>query len=608
MTERYLRFEVTMGKRGECDLIIKFSMDRIKNMNMLYTWTPIHSDEFDCDGTEEHYHGTDYCKRIIADTMNVLNWGTQMYLGSLERIANETFKVSTTDGIDYRIEFCINTYERKVARLECTITAPEAERYDQKLEELKLAIKNRLIPDWEVCTWLIDMQAVELCKEAYERASIVENNLRAFASKVLIHFLGIDWLNSTGLEKEAESIRNLKQKFIQRVPEFENINADFFSMTLETLVGIMVDGKIYNDDIVLNKNQYAKVWEIAKKSGNGNSIAEFIKSKRKVAKNIWSDLFLPYIDDPKKFKYAIHNFIEDRNHVAHSKVLSWSSYRVILSDFNNMDNLIRQGNSKFDREETSDEVLDTWDAIQEEKCNEREHYRELIASDTGIDILDEDDIRNWFDEVLHDLYSDVYQQYHLDICYEISDFQTPDKGICFTVLSPVLEDNSLRVDVIAEYYIDDELGADSTCTIECKDGTEKTICSAEIHFHNGNGYEGEEGLMEASEDSEYDSSELSNLREELFEYIDEKLNPYPAKLNSYVYENKDNNGWTSNFACGQCGKFGISTNEEFLPIGRCCYCGWDNALMKCERCGELMSADDIVDGFCPSCSAFIDKE
>ena len=28
-------------------MIIKFSMDRIKNMDQIYTWTPIHSDEFD---------------------------------------------------------------------------------------------------------------------------------------------------------------------------------------------------------------------------------------------------------------------------------------------------------------------------------------------------------------------------------------------------------------------------------------------------------------------------------------------------------------------------------------------------------------------------------
>lgn len=590
-------------------MIIKFSMDRIKNMDQIYTWTPIHSDEFGYDVTEEHYHGKDYCKRVVADTLRTLNWGTQEYLGTLERIAKEVFNISTADGKIYRIEFEINTYERKAARLECVITTSDSAEYDQRFEELKIALKNRLILDWEVCTWLVDMQSAQLCKEAYEKAFIIENNLRAFASKVLIHFLGIDWLNSTGLEKEAESVKCLKEKFIQRVPEFDNINADFLSMTLETLVGVMFEGKIYNDNVMLNKSQYAKVWEIAKKNGTGNSIAEFIKSKRTVEKRIWEDLFVPFIDEPEKFKEAAHNFIEDRNHVAHSKVLSWSAYQVILKDFEKMDEQIRNADAKFDMEETSDELLDTWSAEEEtEEQDVRAYYRDRLASETGIDILDESDIRNWFDNVLHDLFSDVYQQYHLDVCYEISDFQTPDNGICFTVTSPVMVDSSLRVDVFSEYVIDDELGEDSTCTIECKDGTGKTICSAEIHFHNGNGYEGEEGLMEADEDSEYDTSELEELREELFEYIDEKLNPYPGKLDAYVYENKGDNAWTADFACSQCGKFGVSINEEFLPIGRCCYCGWDNELEKCDRCGQLVDVDVLENGLCPSCSAYVDKQ
>lgn len=589
-------------------MIIKFSMDRIKNMDQIYTWTPIYVEEFACDGTEEHYHGKDYCKRVVADTLRTLNWGTQEYLGTLERIAKEVFNISTADGKIYRIEFEINTYERKAARLECVITTSDSVEYDQKLEELKIALKNRLILDWKACTWLVDMQSAQLCKEAYEKAFIVENNLRAFASKVLIHFLGIDWINSTGLEKEAESVNNLKQKFTQRVPEFENINADFLSMTLETLMGVIIDGKVYSDDVVLNKGQYEKILEIAQKGKTANGIAEFIKSKRTVEKTIWDDLFAPFIDEPDKFKQAIHNFIEDRNHVAHNKVLSWSSYRIVLNDFNKMDDFIRMADSKFDREETSDEVMDTWNAIEEEEHNEREYYRERLASETGIDILDEENIRNWFDDVLHDLFSDAYQRYHLDVCHEISDFQTPDDGTCFTVTSPVLEDSSLRVDIVAEYSIDDELGEDSTCTIMCKDGIGEIICSAEIHFHNGNGYEGEEGLMEASEDSEYDSSELADFEEQLFEYIDENLNPYPAKLDAHVYENKGDNDWTADFACEQCGKIGVSINEEFLPVGRCCYCGWDNELEKCERCGALVSSDDIKNELCPSCVVYADKE
>lgn len=178
------------------------------------------------------------------------------------------------------------------------------------------------------------MQSAHLCKEAYEKAFIIENNLRAFASKILIHFLGIDWIKSAGLENEAESVKNLKGKFVKRVPEFVRINTDFLSMTLETLVKIIFKGTVYkDDDVVLSRSDCEKIW---KKAGSGISeqgIFDYIKSKRVVEKNIWEDLFVPFIDEPEKFKEAAHNFIEDRNHVAHSKVLSWSAYQVILKDF-----------------------------------------------------------------------------------------------------------------------------------------------------------------------------------------------------------------------------------------------------------------------------------
>ena len=48
--------------------------------------------------------------------------------------------------------------------------------------------------------------------------------------------------------------------------------------------------------------------------------------------------------------------------------------------------------------------------------------------------------------------------------------------------------------------------------------------------------------------------------------------------------------------------------RSFLPIGRCCYCGWDNELEKCDRCGQLVDVDVLENGLCPSCSAYIDKQ
>lgn len=608
---------------------VVFSMDGIKNMDLLYTWTEEYSEELGCTGTVEHYHGYDYCKSIIN---SLTDWQEKKYIGCRERVANEVFTLISSTGAAYCVSFGISTYktrsEQKIARLEVSITTldysnlhpqdgeqqgvvePTLSAYDQKLEDLKIELKNRLLNDWQMCTWLVDEQATKLCKDVYEKAYTIENNLRAFASKVLIHFLGVNWIQRAGFEKTAESVSALKEKFVQRVPAFDNINADFLSMTLETLVGVIFEGKVYKEDFVLGRKDYDTLQAMIAGKASHTNIANFIQKHRTVDKEIWNDLFVPFIDDPDAFKTAAHAFIEDRNHVAHSKVLSWSAYQVILRDFETMEDQIRLADGKFDEKETSEELLATWDAESEaeqyDEQYEREYLRDRLAGETGIDILDESGIADWFDDVLHDLYSDVYQHYHLDVCRELSDFKAPsEEEEVFSVSCPVDED--LRIIVTAEYVIDDDLGEDSTCCIVAKTSAGEKICKAELHFHNGDGYEGEEGLMEATDDTIYDASELDDFKEELFSAIDD-LNPYPAKADAYAYENKGEASYTADFPCEQCGEYGVSIDEELLPLGKCCYCGYEHELVHCNRCGELFSEDVIENGFCPTCSAYIDKE
>lgn len=586
-------------------------MDGIINIDQLYTYTLELLPGFE-DTRSEHYHGDEYCKSVIADVLKCLassDWIKQTYLGSQDRIANETFILLSTDDSEYNVSFSVNTYNGEAARLEVTITAPETEGYDQKLEKLKIALKNRLLQDWNQCTWLVDEQASALCKDAYEQTFEIENTLRAFASKVLIHFLGIDWIRRAGLEKEAESVDALKGKFIQRVSEFDNINTDFLSMTLETLVKVMFEGIIYKDEITLNNQNYAIIQKINNKAKNPQKgIAEYIKGLRSIDKNIWNDLFVPYIDDQNAFKTAIHNFIEARNHVAHSKVLSWSAFQIICSDFAKARMLILAADNKFDRNETSDEIILTWEAEQNELENNDEYFRERLASETGIEVLSQNAIRDWFDEILGELYNSIYQLYHLDVCYEISDFVEPNKDeAVFTISCPAVEDGSAKIEVIAKYWIDDDLGSDSTCYLRAQNGDGNEVCHAEIHFHNGNGCEGEEGFMEAIENAEYDSSELNDFQHDLLAAI-EILNPYPAELDALSYENKGAVQFVADFPCEQCGKLGVSIFEDFLPIGRCCYCGFENEVVSCKRCGELISLGDIEHGLCPSCASFINKQ
>lgn len=583
---------------------IIFSMDGIKNMDQLYTWTTEYDEDIGCEGKVKHYHGVDYCKSIVDQ---LVGWKEKNYSGSYERIANETFVLISPDDCEYTISFEINTYEEKMSRLEVTIIALDTDTYDQLLESLKIELKTKLLPDWRVCTWLVDEQAAKLCKEAYERAFSIENNLRAFASKVLIHYLGDCWLQRPGLEKQCESVRELAKKFTQRVPNFDDINTDFLSMTLETLVGIMFEGVVYKENVILNRNDYEQVIQLCDIAKSPANIAGFLKERRAVEKNIWGDIFAQFISNPDAFKAAVHAFIEDRNHVAHSKILSWTAYQVMQKDFQNMNEILLKANTEFDQKEASEELLHTWDAIEQEEPDEdyeKTYYRDRLAGETGIDILDRGEIEDLFDEVLHNLYSDVYQRYHLDVGFEISDFESPSTGEkTFTVSCPV--DEKLVISVTTEYSIDDDLGGDSTCYITATNFEGQTICKAEIHFHNGNGFEDEGGLMEADENTEYDTSELDEFTDELFAAID-SLNPYPAELDSLEYEYKGTEHFVASFPCEQCGKFMISVNEEFLPIGICGYCGCEHTLEPCIRCGEL--AEDLEHGLCASCATYIDKQ
>lgn len=145
------------------------------------------------------------------------------------------------------------------------------------------------------------------------------------------------------------------------------------------------------------------------------------------------------------------------------------------------------------------------------------------------------------------------------------------------------------------------------CVILVKDGRRAEICKVTISLRNGNGAEGEESLMEATDTTKYDTSELEDLQDELFSAIEE-LNPYPKKLNALAYESKGCEQFVANFPCEQCGNFGVSINEIFMKIGRCYYCGYEHEMVRCERGGDLVSEGVLEYGFCPSCAVYIDKQ
>lgn len=102
------------------------------------------------------------------------------------------------------------------------------------------------------------------------------------------------------------------------------------------------------------------------------------------------------------------------------------------------------------------------------------------------------------------------------------------------------------------------------------------IFRAKCLFVNGSGCEGDECLMQAEQDSEYDDSEVEELKLKLIKYVIEKLNPMITQLNLIKEDKKKLKEFVSDNECEECGNFGISIKADFYPIGKCCYCGTEN--------------------------------
>ena len=596
---------------------IKFMYHQISDINQLYTNQENNelSELFGEPTTSKTYKGKEYCEKILKSTLSKLSDFSEIqYEGCQERVAREIFSATTSEG-KYTFIFTIDTYEESHARLQVSIDfSPNEENeetsfegnYNKALETLKLALRDTLKNDWKQCTWLIDTQSEFLCTDLYPHIFKIENKLRAFVSKVLIRHLGIDWLNRAGLEKYHDSVENMESYFKQRVPEFDGINVAFLSMTLETLFEILFDGKVYDEKLVITNEELMTLKKIIG-AKNPQNIERFIFDKRKIEVEIWSGLFVQYFSDANAFKASVTQFIKDRNHVAHNKLLSFAAYKQICNELSIFEGLLDSATETFAQNDESEEMLHTWE-IENEQAQYSEEYEELywrtrISEETGVDILNSDEIYDKFCETISSIYESLKDRYHFDPCFEVSNCNDPtDSGttLIFTVLCNGAQDRKLEVSTTIS--IDDDMDEDSYLEFSCAIDTVEVL-KATVLYHNGSGHEGEEGLAVADSDSEYDDSQVDEFLQELFNYIENELNPYIGELEvlKYTAVTQGDDYPVADFACEECGKLGVSISESFLPIGQCCFCGYENDVKVCELCNNVYDSDGGDEHLCNAC-------
>lgn len=306
-------------------MIIEFMFNNIKNIELIYLIKETYDEDFDDNIEEEQYLGTDYCQNIMNKLQTYFSEIKNcIYQGQTERIAHEEYGFEVAH-VTYSVSFTIDTFNDKAqTQLGVQIVSlTDNDEYDIFLEKCKVYLKEILLKEWEICTWIIDEQSEYLGMQLYPLIFKAENKMRAFVNKVMTHKFGFKWMELIGLEDIIKGYKRSNVDFKREVPEFNNINDYLICSTAESLAKLMLKSKVFESSIHLSDVESVNIHKMLAEK-KPNSIFESLLKIRDVKVDIWKDLFEKYFD--KKIEREIGDFIKNRNHVAHNKLLTKASY------------------------------------------------------------------------------------------------------------------------------------------------------------------------------------------------------------------------------------------------------------------------------------------
>lgn len=510
---------------------IEFKMIEIRDLSKIQRNRIVQDDTITRDQTEDVTN--EYCKEIMNQVEKLLDSDCKIkYNGCIDRIGNFIFIV-LHDDVEYTVIMQIDTYEwnRQLtikmgySSIRVGIPAPEMHNkivgYDIFLEKLKMCIKNILIRDWYKCVWIKDAQSLELSKEVYSDIYMAENKLRAFVSRVMIENFGIEWYDRPEFYKLNASIQENAVKIKRNVPNFNNIDVSIYTATLETLMET-VKSDIYSDSMQNSLEIQRKVKDrifATTQLNKMQSTLDFLKSMYDKKYNIWGRIFEPLISDSSRWEKLLTTFIDNRNHVAHNKLLDYSSKNTMLKDTREFIKLIEEAVAKFDIENCSEEVEETLQAIEDQQEYARDAQLEIIESEAGVTIRNKEKILKMFQDTIDDIYTDAVDKTYFDEGIDISGscnlHEDLEEQLVFSITG--MRGNKLEVYGILD--IDDSEGAISVMKISVYE-TEDNILNKTIKYVNGKvEYDSEQTSYMSVVMDLYDDSCVDDIKNEIEEFV-----------------------------------------------------------------------------------------
>ena len=592
--------------------MIKFSFINLKDISKIYK-EKYSSNDFLGEETRvatEEYIAISYYDSILKDLINTGIITKYEYKGCLERIANELYEVVIRDNL-YNIFFTFDSFEH-CNQLTITIDYKEIYNLENNLEKLKFGLKSLLIKDWNRCIWLIDEQSEALASQLYNKMYSVENLIRELVNNVLIKVLGVDWIHLPEFHKVNKQYKLRSLDFKRTVDSFKNVDDSLISITTDTLFEIMKT-VIYNQSVDLNELIQEKS-DIKLKLFDNEKNASLLQILRELYNkkyNLWEDFFKNLF--PSDVETIVTDFIKNRNHIAHNKLVDFYASQKIEDNITRMREIIGRAITKTNDIEMSKEYLETLETIDEQERDEKEIILSLKKSDTGIEIRTEKEIFEYLGDILENFYSIIHDKFYFSAEVFLTEFiniKVQDKEVeVFKICNNVNKEDTLCV--YGKINITEGEGETSKLliSIRCKDNI---FMQAEIQYTNGEViYDAEQSCYMPERDSMINIEVIDNLSANLIAYVENEMNTLKKEIDDSRYSILKDGGNlpVADLVCWNCGCEYISIDDELYPYGKCINCGEDNNLKECGRCGELYNeSEDGDDFFCGYCKQKIDED
>ncbi|MBZ4684019.1 MAG: hypothetical protein PWP46_1643 [Fusobacteriaceae bacterium] len=491
--------------------MIKFSLINIKDISKLFEITQLSE-----TSTKEEDIRNEYCKHILEllKTSQVIS--DYSYEGTLDRISNEVFKIYSND-TNFKTSFTFDTYN-KFNKITVKIEDYENKVPEDVLENFKLNMKELLLKDWESCTWLIDYQSEFFASNLYRQIHSVENSIRELIYDVMLKLFGKDWINIPELSKVYSEYKSRNTDFKRKVTHFKNVDDNLISLSTETLFKIMKT-KIYFYPIDLNNEKIKRKIFI---EDNSDKLSDFLKKQYQVKYDLWASYFKPLF--PENIDTLINDFIKNRNHVAHNKLIDSEANRKIKENISQMEKFFQVALEKSFEIEMSEEYIETLEIIEEDKIAQIKHIRNTKELEAGITIKNKSEIIEIFQEIINEIYFEIRDSYYFDYDFEFSDLNveiTENEEIC---LFEILIDKaalSIKLIITATIYIDDSESGISSLILKLQ---QNDLClhKSIIDCNNGEAiFNEEQSNYLPQRDFELDDSQKTDFIEAIFSFIQE---------------------------------------------------------------------------------------